>query len=169
MDDIGPRGSSKLLWQPPRTFFSVRMSNKHGLCRADRVLAASWRLPGCPWRPLDAFCGCLGAPGAPWRLLAAACVDSFWRPWALLGLLGSLCSILFLAGLGGLFHRFGRCPHQDDFLEEFVFQSAPKLVLVTLAPFGPPGGGSGRLCKDSKFSLSLRSHSAFWLWEALQR
>jgi hypothetical protein len=90
MDDIGPRGSSKLLWQPPRTFFSVRMSNKHGLCRADRVLAASWRLPGCPWRPLAAFCGCLGAPGAPWRLLAAACVDSFWRPWALLGLLGGV-------------------------------------------------------------------------------
>ena len=69
--------------------------------------------------------------------------NSFWRPWALLGLLGgSLCSLLFLAGLGGLFHRFGRCPNQDDFLEEFVFQSAPKLVLVTLAPFGPPGGDS---------------------------
>ena len=41
-----------------------------------------------------------------------------------------------MAGLGGLFHRFGRCPNQDDFLEEFVFQSAPKLVLVTLASFG---------------------------------
>jgi hypothetical protein len=41
---------------------------------------------------------------------------------------------------GSLFHRFGRCPNQDDFLEEFVFQSAPKLVLVTLAPFGPPAG-----------------------------
>jgi hypothetical protein len=67
--------------------------------------------------------------------------NSFWRPWALLGLLGgSLCSLLFLAGLGPLFHHFGRCPNQDDFLEEFVFQSAPKLVLVTLAPFGPPGG-----------------------------
>ena len=104
MDDIGPRGSSKLLWQPPRAFFSVRMSNKHGFCRADRVLAASWRLPGCHWRPL-APPGCLlRLPGSPWRPLAAACVDSFWRPWALLGLLGgSLCSLLFLAGLGVFF------------------------------------------------------------------
>ena len=47
-----------------------------------------------------------------------------------------------MAGLVGLFHRFGRCPNQDDFLEEFVFQSVPKVILVTLAPFGPPGRDS---------------------------
>ena len=41
---------------------------------------------------------------------------------------------------GGLFHRFGRCPSHDGFLEEFVCQSVPKLGLVTLAPFGPSGG-----------------------------
>ena len=33
--------------------------------------------------------------------------NSFWRPWALLGLLGgSLCSLLFLAGLGFFFSSF---------------------------------------------------------------
>ena len=68
--------------------------------------------------------------------------NSFWRPWALLGLLGGRHFVASSSWLvwGGLFHRFGRCPNQDDFLEEFVFQSAPKLVLMALAPFGPPGG-----------------------------
>ena len=60
---------------------------------------------------------------------------------------GSHGRLLFSVGFGGLFHCFGRCPNQDDFLEEFVFQSAAKLVLVTLAPFGPPGG---------RFAFSLR-------------
>ena len=41
---------------------------------------------------------------------------------------GSLGSLLFSAGLGSLFHRFGKCLTQDNFLEEFVLQSAPKLV-----------------------------------------
>ena len=67
---------------------------------------------------------------------------SFWRSWGLLGRLGgSLGSLLFTAGLGTFFfHRFGRCPNHDDFLEQFISQSAPKLVLVTLAPLGPPWG-----------------------------
>ena len=52
----------------------------------------------------------------------------FWAFW------GGL--FVASAGLGCLFHRFGSCTNQDDFLEEFVFQTAPKLVLVTLAPFG---------------------------------
>ena len=68
--------------------------------------------------------------------------NSFWRPWGLSGLLeGSLGSLLISVGFGCLFHRFGRCSNQKGFLEEFVFQSVPKLVLVTLAPFGSPGGG----------------------------
>ena len=45
---------------------------------------------------------------------------------------------LFSIGSGNLFHRFGRRANHDDFLEEF--QRTPKLVLVTLAPFGPPWG-----------------------------
>ena len=49
---------------------------------------------------------------------------------------GSLGSLLFLAGLGTLFHSFGRCPKHDDFLLHFIRKSVPKLVLVTLAPFG---------------------------------
>ena len=65
----------------------------------------------------------------------------FWRPWRLLGLLrGSLGSLLFSAGLGTFLHRFGRCPHHGDFLEQFISQSAPKLVLMTLAPLRPPCG-----------------------------
>ena len=69
---------------------------------------------------------------------------SFGDPWGLLSLLGgSLGNLLFSVGFGSFFlHRFGRCPKKDDFLEEFVFQSTPKRVLVTLAPFGPPGGNS---------------------------
>ena len=55
---------------------------------------------------------------------------------------GSLRSLLFLVGLGALFHRFGRCPNHGNFLEEFIFKSAPKLVLVTLALIGPLGGNS---------------------------
>ena len=67
--------------------------------------------------------------------------NSFWRPWGLWGLMGgSLDSLLFSAGLGSLFHRFGRCPNHDDFLLQFTVQSAPKLVFVTLAPFGTSGG-----------------------------
>ena len=67
--------------------------------------------------------------------------NSFWRPWALLGLLGGhfVDSSSWLVW-GNLFHRFGRCSNQDDFLEEFAFQGAPKVTLVTLAPFGPSGG-----------------------------
>jgi hypothetical protein len=69
--------------------------------------------------------------------------NSFWRPLGLLTLLGApLGSLLFSVGFGFPFHSFGRCPNQDDFLEEFVFQTVPKLVLVTLAHFGPPGGDS---------------------------
>ena len=64
----------------------------------------------------------------------------------------------------GLFHRFGRCPNQDDFLEEFVFQSAPKLVLVTLAPFGPPGGDSfDGLAWHPRFVFSLRIYSELYV------
>ena len=91
--------------------------------------------------------------------------NSFWQPWALLGLLGgSLCSLLFLVGLGSFFHRFGRCPNQDDFLEDFIFQSAPKLVLVTLASFGPPWGGLFRWSgtPDSRFHCGSIVNSAFW-------
>ena len=40
-----------------------------------------------------------------------------------------------------LFHRFGRCPNQGDFLEEFTCESAPKLVLATTGSSGPPWGG----------------------------
>ena len=54
-----------------------------------------------------------------------------------------LCDLLlFLAALGSLFHCFSRCPNQVDFLKEFVFQSAPKFVLVTLALFGLVGENS---------------------------
>ena len=91
--------------------------------------------------------------------------NSFWRPWALLSLLGgSLCSLLFLAGLGCLFHRFGRCPNQNHFLEDFIFKSAPKLVLVTLAPFGPPGRDSldDLLLIYSHFHCGSIVISAFW-------
>ena len=41
--------------------------------------------------------------------------------------------------LGGHFPCFCRCPNYDDFLEEFIFQSGPKLILATLGPFGPFG------------------------------
>ena len=43
---------------------------------------------------------------------------------------------------GSLFHRFGRCPNHGDFLDEFICEGGPKLILVTLAPFGPPGKDS---------------------------
>ena len=55
---------------------------------------------------------------------------------------GSLRSLLFLVGLEVFFSLFGRCANHDDFSEEFAFQSAAKLVLVTLAPFVPPGEDS---------------------------
>ena len=42
--------------------------------------------------------------------------------------------------LGSLFHSFGRCPNYGDFLGQLIPQGAPKLVLVTLAPFGLLGG-----------------------------
>ena len=45
----------------------------------------------------------------------------------------------FLVVLGGLFHRFGRCPNHGNFLEEFIFQSAPKLIRAT-GSFGPSAG-----------------------------
>ena len=65
-------------------------------------------------------------------------LSSFWCPWRLLGLpRGSLGSLLCLVDLGGLFHRFGRCPNHGHFLEEFIFKSAPKLVLVSLASVWP--------------------------------
>ena len=44
--------------------------------------------------------------------------------------------------LGGHFPCFCRCPNYDDFLEEFLFQSAPKLILATLGSFGPSEGVS---------------------------
>ena len=78
-----------------------------------------------------------------YSLYAKMFLNSFCWPWRLLGLLGgSLGSLLFLASLWTLFHRFGRCSNHDDFLLEFIIQSAPKLVLVTLEPFGPPWGMS---------------------------
>ena len=64
-------------------------------------------------------------------------LNSFWWPWRLLGLLGgSLGSLLFLAGLGCLFHCFGRCPNHDDFLWLFIRQSAPRLILASLGLLG---------------------------------
>ena len=41
--------------------------------------------------------------------------------------------------LGGHFLCFCRRPNYDDFLEKFIFQSAPKLILATLGSFGPSG------------------------------
>ena len=40
---------------------------------------------------------------------------------------------------GGHFLCFYRCQNYDDVLEEFICQSATKLVLVSLALFGPSG------------------------------
>ena len=130
-----------MLWHPPRALFSVRMSNKHCFCRADRLLAASWRVHGCPGWPL-------AAPGGPWRPLAAAWVPLAapggpWRlpgcPWRLPG-----CPWRPLATSGGsrffLVSSFWQVSKSWPFLEEFIFQIAPKLVLVTVAPFGPSGG-----------------------------
>ena len=56
MDEIGSRGSEKLLWQLSRGLFSVHMSQNHCFYRADGSMAA----PG----------GCLGAPAqnGPWGL-----------------------------------------------------------------------------------------------------
>ena len=71
------------------------------------------------------------------KLILVTPAGAFWACWE-----GSLGSLLFSAGLGALFHRFGRCPNHDDFPLQFMSQSAPKLVLVTLAPFGSPFGGS---------------------------
>ena len=92
--------------------------------------------------------------------------NSFWRPWGFLSLLGgSLGSLLFSVGFGSLFHRFGRCPNQEDFLEEFVFQSVPKLVLVTLAPFGPLWGGDlfvAPWLHTTLFHFGFLVNSAFW-------
>ena len=81
--------------------------------------------------------------------------NSFWRPWRLLGLLGGhfVASSSWLVW-GELFHRFGMCPNQEDFLEEFVLQSAPKLVLVALAPFGSPWGDLFVASWSSKFEFS---------------
>jgi hypothetical protein len=42
--------------------------------------------------------------------------------------------------LGCLFLCFCRCPNYVDFLLQFTFQDAPKLVLATLGSFGPSGG-----------------------------
>ena len=82
---------------------------------------------------------------------------------------------------GGLFHRFGRCPNHGHFLEEFIFKSAPKLVLVTGACLALPlfiktivvtvfsaHFIANSHFEDSKLLLSLRSYSVFWLWEAFQ-
>ena len=51
---------------------------------------------------------------------------------------GSLGILLFLVGLGSLFHCSGMCSNHDDYLIQIIGQSAPKLVLVTLRSFGPP-------------------------------
>ena len=61
--------------------------------------------------------------------------EVFWAFWRV-----SLGSLLFSVGLGTLFHCFDKCPNHEDLLEHLIVQSAPKLVLVTLAPFGPFAG-----------------------------
>ena len=47
---------------------------------------------------------------------------------------------MFFKVFGGFFLCFCRCRNYDDFLLQFTFQNAPKLILATLAPFGPSGG-----------------------------
>ena len=124
MDDIGPRGSAKLLWQPSRSFFRCA-------CPLSIVFVwvpgwplappgGLWRLPAAAWVSLAAVGGPLRLPGCPWRPLAAP---------------GSLATPGGPLVWGGLFHRFDRCPNHVHFLEEFIFQSVPKLVLVTPASF----------------------------------
>ena len=76
---------------------------------------------------------------------------------------GSLGSLLFLAGLGTLFHHFGRCPNHNDFLLQLISQSAPKFVFVTLAPFGPRSGSQrlGVYSVDRTLLLSGLASIAF--------
>ena len=64
----------------------------------------------------------------------------------------------------GIFHRFGRCPNHDDFLEECIFHNAPKLLLVTLAPFGPSGGALFVVLRNTKFVFSLWISNEFPVW-----
>ena len=87
------------------------------------------------------------------RFPTDACIHGAWRPHQILTFVASPKRFLHAWRLAGtsivacfsslvwgiLFHRFGRCANHDDFLEEFVTQGAPKLVLVTLALFGPLG------------------------------
>ena len=106
MDEIGPRGSEKLLWQLSRAFFRCACPNNivfvdwiacqgafwarwrflalpGGSSRLAGCLCVPLGAPGCPWRPLAAPgppCCPLAAPGGPWRLLAAPGVP--WRPLA---------------------------------------------------------------------------------------
>ena len=86
------------------------------------------------------FCRCPNYDDFPEELSSKVLQNLFWRhSFGPSGGGHFVASSSWLV-LGGLFHRFGRCPHQVDFLEEFVFQGAPKPILVTLAPFGPSGG-----------------------------
>ena len=89
------------------------------------------------------FCDVLGGVKTMTRfcysLQAKLLLNSFWWPWGCMGLLGGL-----LAGLGSLFHCFGRCPNHDDVLIQFISQIVPKLILVILEPFGHPGGISSK-------------------------
>ena len=61
--------------------------------------------------------------------------------------------------LGDHFLCFCRCRDYNDFLEEFIFQSGPKLVLVPLAPFGPSAGVSW---KPPVLGWFGGSFSSFW-------
>ena len=79
-------------------------------------------------------------------IIMSFCYSSYAKMFlnSLVSLLGgSLGSLLFLASLGNLFYRVGRCPNHDDFLLQFISQSVPKLVLVTLGgTFRASMGGS---------------------------
>ena len=67
-----------------------------------------------------------GEPGAFWAFCGGLLVaSSSWLVWR------------------ALFHRFDKCPNHERFSWEVYlpkFASAAKLVLVTLAPFGPSRG-----------------------------
>ena len=144
-------------WHPR---FTVSLGINHGFCvLASQIRAVAENLSSI----LRA-----GTPDSCYR--CESIVKSvLWHPVVVFSLRNYsefyLASLLFSVGLGILFHRFDRGPNHDDFLKQ-LSQSAPKLVLVTLAgAFGSPFT-SLRSCINI---LSLRIYKEFCVLAPLIR
>ena len=95
MDEIGPRGSDKLLWQLSRAFFRCACPNNTVFVERIACQGAFWvpwrfqALPGSSSRLAGCLCVPPGCPWCPWRPLAAP-----GAPWCPLAAPGGSCRFL---------------------------------------------------------------------------